>query len=287
VATHSIDFLLGLLSSGAPNLTVVRLTRAGDVNAVRVLAQDQIQQLWSDPLLASSNVLDGLFHRGVVLCEGDTDARYYSAALEAAMGDRAHDLLFTHCGGKARMPMVIRALASLDVPVAAIADLDLLREQERVTAVVTSQPNGEWPPRQTDWNVVNAAAQSLSAAPPLDEARAAIDAALETDVDPRLSKETSERIRAATKVDDGWSLLKRGGLLALPQGDPSAAGQRLVDDLREERVFLVPKGELERWHPEVAHKGPEWLNEVISRGLHAQPGEPRDFVLRVAASFDL
>jgi hypothetical protein len=129
VATHSIDFLLGLLQSEAPNLTVVRLTRTGDVNAVRVLAHDQIGQLWGDPLLASSRILDGLFHRGVVLCEGDADARYYGAVLDSADADRAHDLLFTHCGGKARMPMVIRALSSLDVPVAAIADFDVLERK--------------------------------------------------------------------------------------------------------------------------------------------------------------
>src|SRR5438445_2785286 len=120
MATHSTDTLVGLLSSGSTDVTVVRLTRQAAINPVSVLPHDQLRQLWSDPLLASSNLLDGLFHRGVILAEGDTDARYYGAVLDHDKGDAAHELFFTHCGGKARMAMVIRALHALDVPVVAI-----------------------------------------------------------------------------------------------------------------------------------------------------------------------
>jgi predicted ATPase len=67
IATHSIDVLLGLLDADDASVTIARLTRQGDVNPVAVLSPDQLRELWRDPLLRYSNVLDGLFHRGVVL----------------------------------------------------------------------------------------------------------------------------------------------------------------------------------------------------------------------------
>lgn len=73
-----------------------------------------MKKLWADPLLRYSNVLDGLFHDAVVLCEGDADCRYYSAVLdqlpstgEDQANTREPQYLFTHSGGKARMPSVV------------------------------------------------------------------------------------------------------------------------------------------------------------------------------------
>jgi hypothetical protein len=132
---------------------------------------------------------------------------------------------------------------------------------------------------------VNAAARGLSAALALDEVRDALNHTLDAEPGPRLSRDASEAIRAATKVDDGWAILKRSGLSGLPQGDPSAAGQRLVDQLADHRVFVVPEGELERWHPTVPNKGPSWLNDVISEELHVAHGSHVDFMRAVDTSF--
>jgi len=176
MATHSTDTLVGLLSSGSTDVTVVRVTRHGDVNPVSVLPPDQLRQLWSDPLLASSNLLDGLFHRGVVLSEGDTDARYYGAVLDHDKGDAAHELFFTHCGGKARMAMVIRALHALDVPVVAIVDFDALREEGRVRGIVEALGQ-DWSRFTRDWTIINAAVQDMSAAPDIVDAKETTSAA--------------------------------------------------------------------------------------------------------------
>jgi hypothetical protein len=288
VATHSIDVLLGLLRTGAANVTVVRLTREGDINPISVLPHAETRALWSDPLLASSNLLDGLFHRGVVLCEGDTDARYYSSVLEADRGDRAHELFFTHCGGKARMPMVINALRALRVPVVAIADIDVFRERSRVQAIVEAL-GGSWDAFDHDWRVVDSAARTMGAAPSITDVEEAIEQALsDTRAEgPRLTLQASERIRAATKVSDGWTLLKNGGVAALPQGAESQSGANLLTALERVGLFVVPVGEVERWHREVAHRSSAWLNDVVSEELYATQGPHRDFVGRIATSFGL
>jgi len=106
-----------LLDSGRP-LTIIRLKRSEDgaANVPSVLDSTQVRELWSDPFLRYSNLLDGLFHRGVVVCEAEGDARLYTAALDASLeGDHepASDLLFAGTrsgglGGVSRVPAVCR-----------------------------------------------------------------------------------------------------------------------------------------------------------------------------------
>lgn len=113
-ATHSSAVVHGLLQDSTHNVTVVRLQRQGDVNRASVLGHDAIRDLWNDTLLRHSNVLDGLFHRGVVVSESDSDSRFFSACLEECLEREelpASDLLFTQSGGKQRLRKVITALA--------------------------------------------------------------------------------------------------------------------------------------------------------------------------------
>jgi hypothetical protein len=66
VATHSGDVLRGVLDSNSCDIRVLRLTREGPFNRARLLHNDRIRELWGDPLLRHSNILDGLFHECVV-----------------------------------------------------------------------------------------------------------------------------------------------------------------------------------------------------------------------------
>lgn len=138
----------GALEAEGPT-TIVRLTRKGEINHAAVLDEQDVKDLWSDPLLRYSNVLDGLFHDAVVLYESDSDCRYYQAVLDATGAQQPQDddgepperglqILFTHCGGKARMSSVIDALSAVKVPVIVVVDFDVLREANHVKKLVVS-----------------------------------------------------------------------------------------------------------------------------------------------------
>lgn len=76
VATHSADFLRGALDSNDQNIRIIRLRREGEVNKVTELTPDDLRRSWADPTLRYSNVLDGVFHEQVVVCEADGDCRF-------------------------------------------------------------------------------------------------------------------------------------------------------------------------------------------------------------------
>lgn len=86
-------------------------------------------------------MLDGLFHRLVVLAEADQDCRFYGAALEQlrdadGLTVPAGEMLFVPGGGKDRLHKLAKALGAVSVPITICADLDLLNDQAAVRSAV-------------------------------------------------------------------------------------------------------------------------------------------------------
>ncbi len=268
VATHDRDVLQGVLSAPDADVAVVRLVRDGDVNRASVLQPSDLRAMWRDPLLRYSNVLDGLFHLGVVVSESDSDSRFYSAVVDFVRERSApHDLLFTQSGGKQRLPTVMRALVGLAIPVAVIADFDVLRDKALLAELV-GLLGGDWDAIETDWNAVTSGIGTLGSAPTITTVREELSDVLDQAEGPRLSKADAGRVRDITRVDDAWDHAKRAGVSSLPQGDATRHAASLLATLKAVGLFVVPVGELERWDPEIPGHGPAWVAHVLERRRH-------------------
>jgi len=141
IATHSSDVVRGALDE-SDRVVICRLTRQGDVNHAIQLSSAQIKTLWAKPLLRSAAAIDGVFHEGVVVCEADSDSRFYEALLRRLISQQQvtglTDLYFIHGGGKGEIATLASVYRQLQVPVAAVADLDLLRQQPEFEKVVST-----------------------------------------------------------------------------------------------------------------------------------------------------
>jgi len=287
VATHSLDLLLGVLRASDVNLTVVRLQRDGGINHAAVLEPEQVRKVWSDPIIRFSNALAGIFHRGVVVCEGDGDARFYDATLQAVRdrtGSGEHGLLFAHCGGKQRVPVMIGALRSLDVPVRVVCDIDVLREEQPLRRIVEAL-GGSWDDVGRDWGIVRAAVNSGSGSQPLvADVHSEVTTLLTGTQETRLTRGLERRVHEIAHGEDAWQALKRAGAAGLPAGDATLAWQRLDGSLRAIGLFTVPVGTLERWSPEVGGHGPRWVVRVLEQRLHEAKGPHASFVEEIDVS---
>lgn len=284
ISTHDSDVLLGLIDGGE-RATIVRLRREGDRNVPAVLSGEQVETLWRDPALRYSNLLDGLFHKGVVICEADGDATIYGAALDferSEAGAAAADILFTQCTGKHRMPGAIGALMPMQVPVAAIVDLDVLREEALLERIVDAL-GGDWGALRDDWAIVSAAVDHLPVdAPTIESVREQIEETLGEDPTTKLDERQSRRIREITASTDGWRRLKEAGLRGVPNGEATAAASRLSAALERLGAFVVPVGQLEGWAPEIGGHGPRFVDQALAARAFERR-EIRTFVARVAA----
>lgn len=272
-ATHSSDIVRGALDSDSPT-TIIRVTREGNVNHFAILEKEDVAQLWSDPLLRYSNVLDGLFHDAVVVCEGDADCRYYAAVIDGLRDEeaegRAPQFLFTQSGGKSRLATVAAALVAVSVPVVVVADFDVLKSARDVERIVVNL-GGRYTDYERDIKIVtsalNADVKPLRKLTLREEITSRIDALDGEIVDER----SAEALRAVIRAESGWDKAKRSGIEALPQGDAYTAATRLLESLASIGLLVVPVGELERFAPGVGKHGPAWVADVLEKRLHLEP----------------
>jgi len=289
IATHSTDILRGVLDTESPDVRVIRIRRSGSTNTVRLLSNERIKELWGDPLLRYSNILDGLFHESVVVCEADADCRFYSAILDATMvgntdDAKRPDLMFTHCGGKARLPVVIRALREVDVPVRAVADFDVLSEEEPLKTIAEAL-GIDWAEIQPDWRQVKNAVDSKKPDLSTDEVRKEIGELLSAVTTTIFPPRTKADIQTVLKRTSPWAHAKLVGKAFVPSGDPSKACERLLSNLRAGGLHVVEVGELEGHVRTEGGHGPKWVNAVLTRELATDPEleAARKFVQALAA----
>jgi hypothetical protein len=285
VATHDTDLLRGLLDAPESDVTVVRLRRTTRGTALAVLSPDRLRDLWSDPLLRYSSVLDGLFHQATVVCEGDADCRYYASVLDNTPewhGVRS-ELHFTHGSTVSRMATIIRSLTAVDVPVVGIADFDALREETTLRPLVEAL-GGHWDAIAPGWRQVKAALDADPRSPQVAYVRAEVNKVLDQAAGPYLSRQDIARYKQLVKGDDRWEAAKRTGLAAVPHGDAHRLAEEMLEALAGLGLFVVPSGELESLVPDVGGHGPAWVAEVHAHGWHADEhsAAARSFLTQVA-----
>ncbi|EFL33820.1 conserved hypothetical protein [Streptomyces viridochromogenes DSM 40736] len=273
LATHDRNLLAGLLESEA-NVSIVRLDRSTeDETIARQLDSDDLRKIWNDPVLRYSNVLDGLFHRLVVLAEGDRDCRFYAAALEAAASDirlpfPPGDVLFVPSGGKAGMPRLARVLRSVDVPVAVSPDLDVLNNRETIKAIVGSLGE-DWQDIDQDYALATVSFRQSRDKVTIGQVLSALNGIFSGREGEVFTAEVKRDFSAQIRSKESpWSSLKEYGELAF-RGQAAQAAERLLAKLDAMGIVAVRVGELERFAPTLGvAKGAAWLPAAIEAGAH-------------------
>lgn len=251
ISTHSEDFLQGLLDAENENVTIIRINREDNVNHMSILYNEEIRKLWSNPLLRYSNILSGLFHEKVVVCESDYDCLFYQAIIDAVCehnNEIAPDILFTHCGGKARVKDVVSALRAVDVPVVAICDFDLINSKQVFKPIIEAF--------EVDWT-------------------REISSDMQIIYDSINARNRSH--------NDVWTQLKKIGKAGL-LGDEPAAYSRVEAICKSAGLFIVPVGEMECFYKTINKEKKDWVYHVLENyDLAIEPNleEARKFVQSV------
>ena len=251
ISTHSEDFLQGLLDADNENVTVIRINRDGNFNRMSILNNSEVKKLWGNPILRYSNILSGLFHEKVVVCESDYDCLFYQAVMLAVFeqkNDIAPDILFTHCGGKSRIKDITKALKAVNVPIVAICDFDLLNASQNLRPLAESLG--------LEWKVL------------LTEGM--------TTIFNSMNAKSSSGINA-------WEQIKKIGKAGFI-GDEPAAYEKVEAICQSVGLFVVPVGEMEGFVKTVNKEKKEWVYEVLEHynlAVDSKLEEARKFIQAV------
>jgi len=229
VSTHSSNFLMGCIQSGAP-INVVRLTYSNDIGTARLLDKDKIETLMRDPLLRSTGILNALFYKYVIVTEGDSDRAFYQEINERLIqfkpSSGIDNCLFINAVGKDTIWKIVQPLREMGIPAVGIYDIDILKNE-----------GSNWT------NALKASFVPSISHQPLGQTRSLI------------KNKFSEL---------GKDMKKDGGIESLPDSEKEAANN-LFNQLEEYGIFVVRNGEVEQWlkHLQVnAHKS-VWLPEIF------------------------
>jgi len=291
IATHSSHLLRGIIQT-VSEVQIVRLTRlGGDFSAHLVPAADLTDAL-SRPTLKAEAVLDGIFAQAVVVVEADGDRLVYQATWETLQDEFRMDIHFSTVGGTGGIADTCSLYRTLRIPIAVIADLDMLVDGDRVTRVLKTLVHNE-STRDALVSQCNQLAEEIRRRPPVvaaDQVTSELSSisALSMDWNNRDDIEVRRRLSLLTRQIDRMRRLKKGGVTAYEDG----LGERIADLLKQltsHGLFLVPVGELEQW---LAANGVEasksnkraWANAAAQQiqKLGKQSGDVWSFVTSVA-----
>lgn len=133
IATHSSDFLRGLLGS-TKDAVIIHLNRTENNTVGNVLDAETLNQIVADPLLSSARVLDGMFYKGVVATEADADAVFYQRVFQKiGASDEVH---FVNAHNKQTLKKIIIPYKKLGIRFAMIADADVIRDKHDIDEIL-------------------------------------------------------------------------------------------------------------------------------------------------------
>lgn len=265
ISTHNIDLLRGMLEKNYARIKIIKINRTDNVNEFYVLDNDSIKVVSDDKNLKYSNILNGLFYNTVVLCENESDCKFYSALLEKIDNDCYQNTLFCAVGGKDQFKIIIPLLNKLKINFLVIADLDLINNRDKLKDLINSIETNKYNQISSIHNDFLNLFESKTddQVKKQSEIKEKILSFI-TDT-PYMSDETASKIRQVLKNISHLKLLKNCGKSCLPAGECVQKYNQIINFLNKSNIFVVECGEIERFITEIDGHGSLWVEEVFKK----------------------
>lgn len=277
VATHSSQILRGVIQT-AKDIQIVRLTRREKTFSAHLVPSKVLADAMVKPTVRAESVLDGIFAQSVVVLEADGDRLVYQTVWETLSAELRLDVHFATVGGTGGIADTCKLYRTLKIPVAVIADLDMITDPARLGRVLDVMATAEVVVDLTARarSVMDAIRNLPPTIPPEEVKTRLIDLSQmgetwQDEADIAVRRELSRICQQLDRMRQ----LKRGGLTAFPPNISTSMSQLLMS-LKDIGVFLVPVGELEEWLPEakiLESKENKWA-WANAASLHVQEQGP-------------
>lgn len=280
ISTHNSNFISGILSASYP-VDLYRLNRTSDTTTFNMIPKESTEQLAKSPILSSQRVLDSLFHRGVVVCEADSDRVFYSTV--AANDLSTQEVLFIHAHNKQTVHLVIQLLKLANIPCCGILDIDVLNSKDDLNNLLDSL--GQENLSLTQISVLDSLAKEVASGDELAAVKAITDQIEEFLYQLNNGEHTFSGARGAInrirKDASKWATVKSSGTRVLSPELKNEV-EELIQQLSLNGLFVVPVGELEGWIDLGDVRKNKWIVPALE-SLHKEgaPANLKQFVQKV------
>lgn len=250
IATHSVDLLRGILNE-TTDVDVIRLSREAETTVVKRLTVDKVQAIATNPLLSSTRVLDGLFYKGVVVVEADADSAFYQrVARSLRSGDEIH---YVHAHNKQTLHKVVRPYREMGVPTVAVADFDLLRNEDDFANLMSATTDVDLTEILRKRQILQDYIESQPRSSKLEDLQRGLNNLI-GDLDSGTGEKTESealadirrRLKKMREESGEWYEYKLSGEEVLDE-EHRVVFQEINEFCKEHGLFVVHVGELESW----------------------------------------
>ena len=263
ISTHSIDFIKGVLEADSSRVKIIKIDRIENKNIFNLVDNNSLTEIANDKNLKYTNILDGLFYNQLVLCENESDCKFYSAILENLDLKTYQNTLFCAVGGKDQFKKVIPLLNKLNIHYSIIADIDLINNKDNLEQLVNSIEKDCY--SKIEYEHTKFIEEFEKGANPQVKTQQTI----KDEINQMFSNEKymleliAKEIKGILKNSSSFKLLKSKGTGILPEGDCRALFDKINIFLKEHNVFVLECGEIERFVPDVSGHGNAWVEKTF------------------------
>ena len=265
ISTHNIDFIRGVLEEDSSRVKIIKIDRLDNYNTFNLVDNDSINRISSDKNLKYTNILNGLFYNQVVLCENESDCKFYSAILEYEELTIYQNTLFCAVGGKEQLKKIVPLLKELNIDYRIIADIDLINNIDSLKQLLNSaipECYNEIAVQHKKF-LENFQKETNSQVKTQEVIRAEINSLFNEDK--YISSKTAEQMKSLLRDVNNLKLLKTGGKAIIPQGDCVRLFKQIVDFLKENNIYVLECGEIERFVPDISGHGNNWVEKTFTK----------------------
>ncbi|HEY8085845.1 MAG TPA: TOPRIM nucleotidyl transferase/hydrolase domain-containing protein [Methylophilaceae bacterium] len=286
VATHSSQILRGVIQTGA-KLQIIRLTKLAGQFHAHLVSSDALKLALAKPTVRAESVLDGIFAQAVVVLEADGDRTVYHAVWETLENEFHLDIHFAAVNGTSGIADTCALYTTLQIPVVALADIDVIADAEMLRRILNSLGSTETESLVSESQQVISAIMKLPPSLSPEDARKEILDALTSDLDWNKNDDSVLRgklRKIANQLDRMRRIKRKTSSEPLPE-ETQRALENIIQKLLQAGLFVVPVGELEGW---LADKGIQasrenkwaWANEaaVLVRKVGSNSGDIWEFM---------
>lgn len=265
ISTHSIDFIKGVLEADSSRVKIIKIDRIENENKFNLVDNDSISKIATDKNLKYTNILDGLFYNQLVLCENESDCKFYSAVLEKLNLGIYQNTLFCAVGGKDQFKKVAPLLKKLNIKYSIIADIDLINNKDNLKQLLNSLEDDCYDQiKDLHTEFIEKFEKGMNSQVKTQEV-------IKTEINQLFNNEKympdsiAKSIKTILKNISSFKLLKSGGKSILPQGECVSLFNQIKNFLSEHKIFILECGEIERLVPEVSGHGNEWVEKTFTK----------------------
>lgn len=265
ISTHNIDLIRGVLEEDASRVKIIKIDRQENINTFNIIDNKSIAKLSTDKNLKYTNVLNGLFYKQIVLCENESDCKFYSTILEELDLKTYQNTLFCAVGGKDQFKLIVPLLINLNIKWRVIADIDLINNIDKLKQLLNAIE-----PRSYD-SISNSHKLFLSEFEEKKDQTVKKQKDIKKEIiniftnDDYMTDEQVKKIRRLLKKTSSLKELKVGGKNILPAGNCINYFEEIIHFLADNNIYVLECGEIERLVPNIEAHGNSWVEKVFDQ----------------------